>query len=268
MTVQSAFAGKITLITGGVSGLGRELARQLKAAGARPIVLDIDAEAIDQLTDIGGYVCDVTDADALGQICTEIETDHGPIDIAIANAATDMSGEAHLYSAQDWARILDVNLTGVTNLIAAIYPRMVERRSGQLLFISSGSGRIGFPFGLPYTVSKSALNGLAAGLRAEAEQFSVGVSLAVLPLLQGGLAEKELSQPGTDRAAWLSALPGKTYPLDEVARATLGGLARNRARLVFPPHQAAAYWLMDALPPLGTTVRRQLVAKFHQVGRK
>ncbi|MEM6900975.1 MAG: SDR family NAD(P)-dependent oxidoreductase [Pseudomonadota bacterium] len=268
MAIQNAFAGKIILITGGAAGFGLELARQLLRAGARPIVLDTDAEAIGELTNIIGYICDVTDAASLAKACAQIESNHGPIDIAIANAAIDMSGEAQLYSADDWARILDVNLKGVTNLIGAIYPKMVERQSGQFLFISSGSGRIGFPFGLPYTTSKSALNGLAAGLRAEAAPHNVDIRIAILPLLQGGLAAKPDGQPGTDRLAWLAAVPGKTYSLPAAARATLKGLTRNKPRIVFPRHQAFAYWLMDVFPPLGTLIRRQLVAKFHQVGRK
>ncbi|MEM7663439.1 MAG: SDR family NAD(P)-dependent oxidoreductase [Pseudomonadota bacterium] len=268
MTARNAFAGKTAIITGGASGFGLELARQLKAAGAIPVVLDIDAKAIDALPDIPGHVCDVSDAAALADTCTRIEANHRPIDLAIANAAIDMSGEAHLYGPEDWSRVLDVNLKGVTNLIAVVYPKMVTRRSGQLLFISSGSGRIGFPYGLPYTTSKSALNGLAAGLRAEAEPFNIGVSLAILPLLQGGLANKNLSQPGTDRKAWLSAMPGKTYSLSDAATATLRKFVHNPARIVFPHHQAMAYWLMDAFPPLGTLIRRQLVAKFQKVGRK
>ncbi|MEM7006444.1 MAG: SDR family NAD(P)-dependent oxidoreductase [Pseudomonadota bacterium] len=268
MAARNAFAGKTVLITGGASGFGFELARQLLHAGAKPIVLDTDGEAIGKLTNISGYICDITDIGALAQTCVEIEAAYGPIDIAVANAAIDMSGEAHLYSAEDWARILDVNLKGVTNLIAAIYPKMVERQSGQFLFISSGSGRVGFPFGLPYTTSKSALNGLAAGLRAEAAPHNVDIHIAILPLLQGGLADKADSQSGTDRLAWLAAVPGKTYSLPAAARATLKGLARNKPRIVFPRHQAFAYWLMDVFPPLGTLIRRQLVAKFHQVGRK
>ncbi|MEM9669356.1 MAG: SDR family NAD(P)-dependent oxidoreductase [Pseudomonadota bacterium] len=267
MINQAAFAGKIALITGGASGFGLELARQLQYAGARPIILDIDAEAVGQLTNITGYICDVTDAAALAKICTQIEAAHGPIDIAIANAAIDISGEAHLYSADDWSRILDVNLRGTTNFIAAVYPKMVERQAGQILFISSGSGRIGFPFGLPYTTSKSALNGLAAGLRAEAISHNVDVRIAILPLLAGGLADKSDSQSGVDRRTWLAALPGKTYPLTKAASATLKGLAGRHPRIIFPRHQAFAYWLMDVCPPLGTLVRRQLVAIFHKVGR-
>jgi len=263
-----AFVGKVALITGGVSGFGLELARQLKTAGANPIVLDVDAGAIGNLTGIIGHVCDVTDASALADSCAEIEAVHGPIDIAVANAAIDMSGEAHLYRAEDWTRILDVNLKGSTNLIAALYPRMVDRRSGQFLFVSSGSGRIGFPFGLPYTASKSALNGLAAGLRAEALGHNVDVRIAILPLLDGGLSKKSHSQPGTDRLAWLSSVPGHVYNLPDAARAVLKGLAGGKARIVFPWHQAFAYWLMDAIPPIGHVVRRQLVAKFHKVGRK
>ena len=270
VTRQNRFPWRTALITGGASGFGLELARQLHDAGVHAVVLDIDTGAVEALkaaAKIEAHLCDVSDPKALREACAQLSAAHGSIDLAVANAATDLTGEAHHYTAEDWSRILDVNLKGATNLISAVYPTMVDRQAGRLVLVSSGAGRIGFPLGLPYTASKAALEGLAQGLRAEASHYGVGVSVATLPSLGGGLATRDLNLPGIDRAAWLGALPGKAVDMGVAARAVLRGAAANQGRIVVPWHQGVAYWLMDAVPPLGTLVRRQLVAKFHKIGR-
>lgn len=263
MATRVSFADKRVLISGGASGFGAALAKEIISTGGHVRVLDLDTSPIDPL--IKTTLCDMRDADAVFLAVQSFESEFGSPDIAICNAATDMTAEAHEFAPEDWSRILDTNLKGAANLIAATYPDMVDRGAGHIVIISSGAGRLGFPMGLPYATSKAGLNGLARTLRAEARPMGVAVSLVTLPLLQGGLATKSLAGPGVDRQAYLRSVPGTTYPVGEIARKAAIGLAKQSANVVLPRHMGFVYWAIDVFPFIGTIIRRRLVANYHAI---
>lgn len=257
-------SGKYVVVTGGAAGLGKAFVDELLARGAKPIVLDIDPT--DQET-VPFFKVDVNDPGAIAEAATDIEQRLGPIDLLIANAATDITAETHTLTSEDWGRVIGTNLLGVSHMITAIYPSMVARRQGQILIVSSGAAIIGFPMGLPYTASKGALSVMAKALRSEARLHGVKVNLATIPQLANGLCERDLAKPGIDRQAFLSSLPGNAMNTHKAARRILDDACRNRAHIVFPFQQALAYWLLLAIPPLAESVRRNIVAIFHKKGR-
>jgi len=258
------YTGKTVLITGGGSGLGLALAKRLATLGAAPLLIDIaktDAPFPLELADVSNAV-------ALKQAVSRLEKAHGPIDVAIANAAIDLTGEAHQFTANDWQSIINTNLIGATNLISAIYPDMVARQAGQLLFIASGAGLIGFPLGTPYTASKAGMIGMAKALRAEAKSYGVKVSLACPPILQTPLLHNGAAKPGIDRPAFIASLQKTPMPVDAAAKQILDGVEANKAEIIFPLKHAIGHKLTTLFPVLGESLRASLIDKFNRFGRK
>jgi 3-hydroxybutyrate dehydrogenase len=264
MAREQSYKGKLAIITGGSSGLGLAMAHRLAALGAKPVLIDITLHE----TPYPLEIADVGNAEALSAATTRIAAKFGQIDLAISNAAIDLTGEAHTFTVAEWQAIINTNLIGATNLISAIYPGMVARQAGQLLFIASGAGLIGFPFGAPYTASKAGLIGLGKALRAEAKAYGVKVNVACPPILQTPLLENGQAKAGVDRPAFMSSLTKRPMPADEAARRILDGAASNKAQIIFPQKLTIGHKLATLFPTLGHHIRQDILKKFNKYGRK
>jgi NAD(P)-dependent dehydrogenase (short-subunit alcohol dehydrogenase family) len=156
------FAGRVVLVTGGGNGIGAATCRAFAAAGARAAVLDRVPEAADtvveEITRRGGnataYAVDVADRAAFADVATAIAGAAGGIDTTVRRMIPEMSAE-------DWDRVIAVNLTGAFNGIQAVLPHMRRRGGGAIVNIASIAGqRISFGGTANYTASKAGLLGL------------------------------------------------------------------------------------------------------------
>lgn len=265
MAGKTPYSGKLAIITGGASGLGSEMAQQLASLGARPILLDIAAPETDTFE---YHQTDVRDAPALTKTITSIEAKHGPIDLAIASAAIDITGPAEQFTAEDWRTIIETNLIGCTNLVSALYPAMMECKSGQILFIASGAGLIGFPLGTPYTTTKAGLIGMASALRAEGKRHNVRVNVACPPIIDTPLTRDGKAKPGIDRPAFLRSLQKTPMPVTAAASRILKGAARNKPLIIFPARLALGYRLATLFPSLGEAIRADILRRFERLDKR
>jgi 3-oxoacyl-[acyl-carrier protein] reductase len=163
------FAGKIALVTGGGSGIGAATCRAFAQAGARVAVLDRDAAAAERVAaEITGgnryaaaYALDVADRDAFAGLAEGITEAWGGIDILVNGAGTTVRRMIGEMGAEDWDRVIAVNLTGAFNGIRAVLPHMRARGGGAIVNIASIAGqRISFGGTANYTASKAGLLGL------------------------------------------------------------------------------------------------------------
>ena len=260
----ATYNDKRVVITGGGSGLGLALAHELKTRGGKPVLIDIK----DQDTPFPLELADVSDTDALSVAINRIEQNHGPIDLAIANAAIDITGEAHQFTAEDWRTIIETNLIGGTNLVSATYPQMTVRGSGQLILVASGAGLIGFPFGAPYTASKAGLIGMGHALRAEAQRYGVSVCTACPPALDTPLLETGKAKAGIDRQAFLSSLQKRPMSAQAAASFILDKAQVNKSPIVFPANLRFGHKIATLFPKLGEKIRSDIAAKFDRFGRR
>jgi NAD(P)-dependent dehydrogenase (short-subunit alcohol dehydrogenase family) len=164
------------LVTGAARGIGAAVAERLRVDGLEVVTLDRESG------------CDFT---------VDLRSDPLPalddVDVCVSNAAiTDTIAPAHRMSPEQWARDIDVNLTGAFRAIQACLPGMRERRSGRIVVISSGAARTGLPGQVAYTASKAGLLGMVRTLAAENASRGITAN-AVLP---GFVAtEKVLAMP-------------------------------------------------------------------------
>lgn len=175
--------GKVVLITGASSGIGAATARHLAASG-HSIVLG--ARRTDRITAIaqdielaGGQAfsreLDVTDLDSVKAFVAAAHERHGRVDVLVNNAGVmPLSFMAEL-RVDDWNRMIDVNLRGVLNGIAAVLPVMTEQKSGHIVNVASVSGHRVDPTAAVYSATKFAVRALSEGLRQESRDLRVTV---------------------------------------------------------------------------------------------
>jgi short-subunit dehydrogenase len=179
---------RAALITGAGSGLGRQLATLLGARGVAIAGLDVKADSLQTLeqelaakgTKVAWGIADVTDAKALVAAVEALAARVGPIDLLIASAGVGVETSALWFVPETFATVIQVNLIGVANSVAAVLPGMLERRRGQLVAISSLASYRGLPFMGAYCASKSGLNALMEAVRVEVKSRGI-VTTIVCP---------------------------------------------------------------------------------------
>jgi 3-oxoacyl-[acyl-carrier protein] reductase len=195
-------AGKVALITGGGSGIGRALCLGLAAEDASVIVCDVNAEAADatsaEITKHGGaskaLAVDVSLADHVDAMVRDALAFAGRIDILV-NAAGIWPRHPFLdVSEEEWRHVLDVNLTGTFLCCKAVAPHMIERGSGKIVNLASGRGVAGALNGVHYAASKGGIIALTVSLGMELGDFGINVNAVApggteTPLFRGGRPE-------------------------------------------------------------------------------
>jgi short-subunit dehydrogenase len=179
-------AGAKILLTGASSGIGAALAPQLADKGAQLALVARRRDRLDEVAALcpGGtarvWDADLADAPAAGALAVAIDAALGGVDILIANAATPCRVPADRLTAKRVDAVMDVNFRAPMHMALALLPRLLARRRGQLVFVSSMGGRIPIPHEAAYNASKFALCGFAEALALDLDGSGVEVKL-ILP---------------------------------------------------------------------------------------
>lgn len=177
--------GKIALVTGGGSGIGFYIAQCLAQAGAQLVITgrreDVLKEALPKLGANARYfVNDITDLKSLPALIETIEAEVGEIDILVNNAGINMKKHAVEVSDEDFDRVIQTNLHAVFSITRECGKRMVERKRGSILMITSMAALYGIDRVVAYTASKSAVGGMVKALTTEFSPYNVRVN-AIAP---------------------------------------------------------------------------------------
>ena len=178
------FGGKVALISGAGSGIGRAAALLFAAEGAAVGVIDIDPAGGGQTLELvkkqGGEAAllpvDVTSAADVSRAIEKIESDYGRIDVLFNNAGIELSRPLHQTSEQEWDQVLAVNLKGMFLLAKAILPIMMRQKSGAIVNTSSISGILGWPAYAAYSTSKGGVIQLTRQMAVDYAAYNIRVN--------------------------------------------------------------------------------------------
>lgn len=253
-----SFSGKVVVITGAGSGIGRALAQQLATKGARLALSDVNAAGLEEtlrslpgLAEARGYSLDVADRQAVFAHADDVGRDFGTAHCVINNAGATMIGTIEHMTVDEIEWQLGINLWGVIYGTKAFLPVMLAQSEGCVVNISSVFGLAGYPAQGAYNISKFGVRGLTECLWSELE----GTGVSAVCVHPGGIktniekAGRRCAAAGEEEARF-SVLADKllqTSP-EECAAAIIAGVERGRRRIVTGHKSSSLYWLTRLMP--------------------
>ncbi len=185
---------KQILITGGSSGIGLAVARQIGEAGGTVILVARGIENLEiakkEVESLGGtayiYTCNLSDPDACKELVEKVLAERGPIDVLINNAGRSIRRSVNdAYDRMhDFERTMNLNYFGCLQLILGFLPSMRERKKGHIINISSAGCQSNVPRFSAYIASKSALDAFSRCLTNEIAQDDVHITTVYMPLVR------------------------------------------------------------------------------------
>jgi len=222
-------AGRVAVITGAASGMGRATAHLFADEGAHVAVLDRTedgvAAVVGEITGAGGtaagWAVDVTDAARVGAVVDEVAERLGPPDVLVNNAGISVAAPIDSPDFEaSWAQTIAVNLTAHTTTIRACLPHLVRHGEGRIVNIASTEGVGGSAYISPYTASKHGVIGLSRSLAVELGPTGVTVNVVCPGPIHTGMTSA-IPDEAKEKFARRN-VPMKRYgDPEEVAHATL-----------------------------------------------
>lgn len=173
--------GKIALVTGAAYGIGFELAKSYAEAGATIVFNDISQEMVDKglkgYEELGikayGYVCDVTDEDAVNELVAKIEKEVGVIDILVNNAGIIKRIPMLEMKASEFRQVIDVDLNAPFIVSKAVIPGMIKKGHGKIINICSMMSELGRETVSAYAAAKGGLKMLTKNIASEYGEYNI-----------------------------------------------------------------------------------------------
>jgi NAD(P)-dependent dehydrogenase (short-subunit alcohol dehydrogenase family) len=248
-------AGKVAVVTGGASGIGRGLCRRLAAAGLDVVVADIDvggAEATaTEIADGGvralGVAVDVSDRVSVGALADRAFAEFGAVHVVCNNAGVIVGGNICDATEDDWRWVLGVNLGGVVNGCSVFAPRLIAQgQGGHIVNTASVGGFLAGPGLGIYCTSKFAVVGMTESLRAELAPHGIGVSALCPAAVKTQLVDadrnrpEELARAGGRAEMMRDAIEGGLDP-DAVGDCVVRGIRKDSACIFTHPNYREAF---------------------------
>jgi 3-oxoacyl-[acyl-carrier protein] reductase len=206
--------GRSVLVTGGNRGIGLAIARALAADGDSVAVTYRSGEPPQGLL---GVRCDVTDTASVDAAFTEVEQQQGPVEVLVANAGVTRDQLLLRMSDDDFAAVLDTNLTGAFRCVRRASKGMIRLRRGRIVLISSVVGLYGSPGQVNYAASKAGLVGIARSVTRELGGRGITANVVAPGFIE---TDMTASLPEDTKAAYVKAIPaGRFAEAGEVADA-------------------------------------------------
>ncbi|WP_433260400.1 3-oxoacyl-ACP reductase FabG [Actinosynnema sp. CS-041913] len=222
---------RVAVVTGGSRGIGRAVVATLTRDGHDvafcyesddEAARDAVAEAESRGRAVVAVRCDVADPDAVRHFVARVHDTLGPVSVLVNNAGVMQDGWLARMRDEQWARVLEVNLTGVFRMTREIVPDLMSRHGGSVVTLSSVVGLDGNAGQVNYASSKAALTGFTRSLAKELRPFGIRVN-AVAP----GFIRTATTRPYEDR--WRPLIPLGRFGTPEEVSELIGFLVSDRA---------------------------------------
>jgi NAD(P)-dependent dehydrogenase (short-subunit alcohol dehydrogenase family) len=253
-------------ITGGASGLGREIALRWAREGARVCIGDVNgdrgADVVREIAQLGGtgrfMQCDVTRMADLDNAAEWLAAHWGGVDVVVNNAGVATSGRIEAEPVEQWEWILNINLLGVVRGCKAFAPMLRAQKAGHVVNIASMAGIVHLPQMGSYNAAKAAVVAFSETLRQEVVDDGIGVSVVCPSFFKTNLTES-LRSTDPNSALVMNKLFAKSpITAAEVADRIYDGVKANRF-LVLPHRDDVRAYRLKCFAPVSTYLN--IVAK-------
>jgi NAD(P)-dependent dehydrogenase (short-subunit alcohol dehydrogenase family) len=254
--------GKVALVTGAASGIGRETALAFASRGADLAICDLNEEALEafarEVEGMGRKVIrrrvDVADRADMEQFAAFVHSQVPAVDILMNNAGVGLGGGFLHTSLDDWDWVLGINLKGVIHGCHFFLPPMVERRSGHVINVASAAGLVATETLAAYSTTKFAVVGLSEALRDELSPYGIGVTticpgIINTPITRNSRMVGPLATEQT-RSELVAAYEKRNYGPERVAANILRAVEKNRAVAPISPEAWFMYYGKRCAPGL------------------
>jgi NAD(P)-dependent dehydrogenase (short-subunit alcohol dehydrogenase family) len=271
--------GKVAVITGGASGIGRALARRAASEGMRLVVADIEegplTESVRELTSEGteaiAVLTDVSDLASVRTLRDRALDRFGAVHLVHNNAGIGFGGPIWEVTEEDWRWILGVNLWGVVHGVATFVPLLIEQGEGHVVNTASIAGLVSAAFLGPYNATKQAVVAISETLYKDLQAVGapVGVSVLCPGFVQTRIAESDRNRPSwapdhevENAAALRTAVQGMVdtgIPPETVADRVLDAVRTNTFYVLTHPELTPAIEtrfddIVQGRPPTPTAI--------------
>ena len=229
------WSNKVVLLTGASSGIGRGLALELARRGAKLGLVARRSELLQEIageisagrdnedaTDVLLFTADVQDAEAMRAAALQLSTAFGKIDVLIANAGTGVTNPGAEFDVAKLAAVVNINLIGAANSVAAVLPEMISRGSGHLVVMSSLAAYRGLPKSAAYCASKAGVSSMFESFRLDLEPRGIDVTI-----IHPGFIKTPLTAGRQAQLPWL-------MEVDEAVNRILRAVEKRKKSYAFP----------------------------------
>ncbi len=256
-------SGKVGVVTGAGSGIGRATALALAERGANLAICDVDdvglAETADRIKALGREVfsqtVDVAQADAMQAFSQATRSALGRVDIVVNNAGIGVAGLFVDVPLEAWTKILGINISGVIHGCHAFLPGMIEADAGgHIVNIASMAGYCQAPGMTAYGTTKFGVLGFSECLRAELSLHGIGVTAVCPGVINTAIVRTSkmygLNEDPELREQGIRAFERRNYSPERVAQKILRAVQKNRGVAPISPEAWAGYWVKRLAPGL------------------
>ncbi len=244
------YAGKVAVVTGAGSGLGKALSAELARRGCSIALVDVNAEGLEAaergLAPFGisltRHCVDVASEPAVRHLASVVLEEHGAVDLLINNAGISISAPFEEIETVAFERVVRVNFMGVVHACRAFLPALRGRPGAQIVNVASAFAWMGYPGKTAYAASKGAVRAFSESLRLECAAAKIGVTVLYPGVLDTNIVVHGISASEEQRSREAAFLHARGIPLQTAARRAIDGMRGNPGRIVI----GLDYRVMDA----------------------
>ncbi len=256
----SNLSGKMAVVTGAASGIGRETALELARRGADLALCDVDQDGLESVASeveaLGRKAirrtADVASSAEMERFAAAVHAEVDAVDILVNNAGVGVGGGFLHTSLEDWEWLIGINLKGVIHGCHFFLPPMVERRSGHVVNVASAAGFVATEALSAYSTTKFAVVGLSEALHEELSHYDIGVTTICPGVINTAItrSSRMVGPMATEEARdeVVRAYERRNYGPELVAKNILHAIGRNRAVTPVSPEAWTMYFAKRFAP--------------------
>jgi NAD(P)-dependent dehydrogenase (short-subunit alcohol dehydrogenase family) len=262
------FAGKIVVVTGAGSGIGRSTAMLFSRLGAKVHVADVNPESaasvVGEVVARGGrgvsHTVDVTDPEAVEAFCARVYEEEERVDVLHSNAGIGHAANIEQTTVEDWQRVIGVNLLGMAYVVQAFVPRLLAQGGrSSIVNTASMAGLVAAPQMAPYSASKFGVVGMSESLNAELGPQGIHVCAVCPGIIDTPITRSAImrGEPAERREAAISFYRRRGASPDVVAEAVVEAVRKRKVIAPVPLSHVMPAWLLKRV----STRASQVVAR-------